>query len=88
MPLSRFVQPIRQTTTSSQLSPTISLRAQRIVGGWLMGCAGMCFGAVVLGGVTRLVTIQSETNTEFCSIIVCTVSTCTTSQYIIFLKMM
>jgi hypothetical protein len=47
-----------------------------------MGCAGMCFGAVVLGGVTRLVTIQSETNTEFCSIIVYTVSTCTTIHHI------
>jgi hypothetical protein len=82
VPLSRFVQPIRQTTTSSQLSPTIPLRAQKIVGGWLMGCAGMCFGAVVLGGVTRLVTIQSETNTEFCSIIVYTVSTCTTIHHI------
>ena len=26
----------------------------RTVGWWLAGCAGMCVGAVVLGGVTRL----------------------------------
>jgi len=26
----------------------------RVVGWWMAGCAGMCFGAVVLGGVTRL----------------------------------
>lgn len=32
----------------------LSPRAQKIVGGWLMGCAGMCFGAIVLGGLTRL----------------------------------
>lgn len=27
--------------------------ASRAVGWWLAGCAGMCVGAVVLGGVTR-----------------------------------
>ncbi|KAK3780862.1 hypothetical protein RRG08_019813 [Elysia crispata] len=32
----------------------ISAQAQKIVGTWLVGCAGMCFGAVILGGVTRL----------------------------------
>jgi cytochrome c oxidase assembly protein subunit 15 len=58
VPLSRFVQPIRQTTTSSQLSPTIPLRAQKIVGGWLMGCAGMCFGAVVLCQVSKFSAIS------------------------------
>ena len=26
----------------------------RIVGHWLLGCAGMAFGAVALGGITRL----------------------------------
>lgn len=26
----------------------------RAVGWWMAGCAGMCFGAVILGGVTRL----------------------------------
>ena len=26
----------------------------RVVGWWMAGCAGMCVGAVVLGGVTRL----------------------------------
>ncbi|XP_066992191.1 heme A synthase COX15 [Anabrus simplex] len=29
-------------------------RAHRVVGYWLLGCSGMVFGAVVLGGVTRL----------------------------------
>ncbi|XP_074640951.1 heme A synthase COX15-like [Tubulanus polymorphus] len=28
--------------------------SEKIVGRWLLGCAGMVFGAVVLGGVTRL----------------------------------
>ncbi|XP_076104618.1 heme A synthase COX15-like [Mytilus galloprovincialis] len=54
LPLSRLIQPLRQTTTISKTNPEIPLRAQKIVGGWLIGCAGMCFGAVILGGVTRL----------------------------------
>lgn len=33
---------------------TNNVRAQKIVGLWLLGCSGMVFGAVVLGGVTRL----------------------------------
>ncbi|CAH1783928.1 unnamed protein product [Owenia fusiformis] len=44
---------LRQTTTSAG-AVEIPARAQKIVGTWLLGCAGMCFGAVVLGGVTRL----------------------------------
>ena len=34
--------------------PCQSVSASRTVGWWLAGCAGMCVGAVVLGGVTRL----------------------------------
>ncbi|XP_073998698.1 heme A synthase COX15 isoform X2 [Rhodnius prolixus] len=33
---------------------TGNVRAKKIVGLWLMGCSGMVFGAVVLGGITRL----------------------------------
>ncbi|CAI5443755.1 unnamed protein product [Caenorhabditis angaria] len=29
-------------------------KSQRRIGWWLMGCAGMCYGAVAIGGVTRL----------------------------------
>jgi len=32
----------------------IPARAQKVVGYWLLGCAGACFAQVVLGGVTRL----------------------------------
>lgn len=39
---------------TSGISEGISTRAQNIVGGWLIGCAGMCFGAIVIGGLTRL----------------------------------
>ncbi|XP_041368835.1 cytochrome c oxidase assembly protein COX15 homolog [Gigantopelta aegis] len=48
-----LVNLIQRTTTQAQFSD-ISPQAQKIVGWWLMGCAVMCFGAVVLGGVTRL----------------------------------
>lgn len=37
---------------SAQVS--VSITTKRVVGKWLFGCAGMVFGAVVLGGVTRL----------------------------------
>ncbi|KAL3865180.1 hypothetical protein ACJMK2_006797 [Sinanodonta woodiana] len=54
----KIVQQFRPTTTSAvnvgTLSPEIPLKAQKIIGKWLLGCAGMCFGAVVLGGITRL----------------------------------
>ncbi|KAH9520117.1 Cytochrome c oxidase assembly protein cox15 [Bulinus truncatus] len=49
---STLLSPVR--TFTSKLTDAESLRAQKIVGGWLIGCAGMCFGAVILGGVTRL----------------------------------
>ncbi len=41
-------------TSSSSPSPSVPAAPPRFVGGWLLGCAGMAFGAVVLGGVTRL----------------------------------
>ncbi|XP_056004711.1 cytochrome c oxidase assembly protein COX15 homolog [Ostrea edulis] len=45
-------QSIRGTTTQVATAPFS--RQQKIIGGWLFGCAGMCVGAVILGGVTRL----------------------------------
>lgn len=44
---------VRSTVTEA-LPQALSNRSQKIVGTWLIGCAGMCFGAVILGGVTRL----------------------------------
>merc|ERR1719365_338668 len=45
-------------TLAMPISPAIGrtepIAASRAVGWWLGGCAGMCVGAVVLGGVTRL----------------------------------
>lgn len=35
-------------------NPGQSARQQRTVGFWLLGCAGMVYGAVALGGLTRL----------------------------------
>lgn len=34
---------------AEKLTPT----QRRTVGAWLLGCAGMVYGAVALGGVTR-----------------------------------
>ncbi|XP_013409546.1 cytochrome c oxidase assembly protein COX15 homolog [Lingula anatina] len=55
------LQFLRRTGTSSVnstvkqgLADGLSDRARKAVGWWLFGCAGMCFGAVALGGVTRL----------------------------------
>ncbi|XP_040580590.1 heme A synthase COX15 isoform X2 [Lepeophtheirus salmonis] len=36
------------------VAPMAIRETPRIVGVWLGGCAGMCFGAVILGGLTRL----------------------------------
>lgn len=48
-------QVIRQSANSAgAAAPEISQKAQKIVGGWLLTCAGMCAGAVLLGGITRL----------------------------------
>jgi len=40
--------------TASVAAPATTQTTSRVVGWWMAGCAGMCFGAVVLGGVTRL----------------------------------
>jgi cytochrome c oxidase assembly protein subunit 15 len=47
---------IRFTTTKAVVTDVRQLpnHGRKIVGTWLLGCAGMCFGALVLGGVTRL----------------------------------
>ncbi|KAK9508854.1 hypothetical protein O3M35_006314 [Rhynocoris fuscipes] len=52
----QFGKPIvRPTETlAANAIATSSVKAQKIVGYWLLGCSGMVFGAVVLGGVTRL----------------------------------
>lgn len=48
-------QHIRKVLTKAGFGgKEISLHDQKIVGYWLMGCAGMVVGAVILGGVTRL----------------------------------
>lgn len=44
----------QSATTAGTVAQGIPVRAQKIVGGWLLTCAGMCVGAVILGGVTRL----------------------------------
>lgn len=44
----------RFVVLGSPLSEGISNRARKIVGGWLLGTAGMVFGAVTVGGLTRL----------------------------------
>jgi len=45
----------RRSTVTLTMSPTTTSESvSRVVGWWLAGCAGMCVGAVVLGGVTRL----------------------------------
>ncbi|XP_055386801.1 cytochrome c oxidase assembly protein COX15 homolog [Condylostylus longicornis] len=36
------------------MSGEISSKGRKLVGGWLVGCSGMVFVAVILGGVTRL----------------------------------
>lgn len=45
---------VRGHTTAVPLVQSHSLASPRVVGWWLAGCAGMCAGAVILGGVTRL----------------------------------
>ena len=39
---------------STSMAHGVSEKSQKLVGSWLIGCAGMCFGAVTLGGITRL----------------------------------
>ncbi|XP_019631670.1 PREDICTED: cytochrome c oxidase assembly protein COX15 homolog [Branchiostoma belcheri] len=49
---------LRQTTTSAGVAAPvpqqIPARAEKIVGSWLLVSAGMVFGAVAIGGLTRL----------------------------------
>lgn len=40
--------------TTSVVAQHIPPHGQKAVGRWLLGCAGMCFGAVTIGGITRL----------------------------------
>ena len=47
-------QVFRRWTATAAVAPSVSVPVSRAVGWWLGGCAGMCVGAVVLGGVTRL----------------------------------
>ncbi|KAG1660950.1 Cytochrome c oxidase assembly protein COX15 [Nymphon striatum] len=54
-----FIKCLRKHSTQNidqigSTLPGISSKAQKIVGWWLAGCSGMVFGAVILGGVTRL----------------------------------
>jgi hypothetical protein len=48
-------QVVRQTTNAAAQESISSIPpyAEKLVGKWLLTCAGMAFGAVVLGGVTR-----------------------------------
>jgi len=43
-----------QATVVAEIGGKTDAGVSRVVGWWLAGCAGMCVGAVVLGGVTRL----------------------------------
>jgi hypothetical protein len=44
----------------------VPIRERKIVGRWLLGCAGMCFGAVVIGGITRYFVMYSFVLFLFC----------------------
>lgn len=64
--LLRGWQAFKQTTTQTAVGKVtvdnIPAHGKKIVGYWLIGCAGMVFGAVVLGGVTRLVQLFVSSN--------------------------
>ncbi|XP_046385485.1 cytochrome c oxidase assembly protein COX15 homolog [Ischnura elegans] len=46
---------IRQNVThAGEVVNKVPVKSERIIGYWLLGCSGMVFTAVVLGGVTRL----------------------------------
>ncbi|XP_064465806.1 heme A synthase COX15-like [Ornithodoros turicata] len=47
------VQKFRVQVTLAAPSDTVT-KADKLVGGWLLACSGMAFGAVVIGGITRL----------------------------------
>ncbi|XP_071449066.1 heme A synthase COX15 [Hetaerina americana] len=42
------------TTQAKEVAHALPLKTDKIVGYWLLGCSGMVFTAVILGGVTRL----------------------------------
>lgn len=44
----------QSTTVSASATVQVPKNATKTIGWWLVGCSGMVFGAVVLGGVTRL----------------------------------
>lgn len=48
------LQSLPRVHSTVSVSAAIPRYAEKIVGGWLLGCCGMVVGAVVLGGVTRL----------------------------------
>ncbi|KAE8741189.1 hypothetical protein FOCC_FOCC013268 [Frankliniella occidentalis] len=50
----KFTHPIRQNSSASVQVNAIPQNADKAVGLWLLGCSGMVFVAVILGGVTRL----------------------------------
>ena len=52
MPLVRLWR--NNVSINQQISETLSPRARRCVGGWLVACSGLTYATVVVGGVTRL----------------------------------
>uniref|UniRef100_A0A914UZZ7 Cytochrome c oxidase assembly protein COX15 n=1 Tax=Plectus sambesii TaxID=2011161 RepID=A0A914UZZ7_9BILA len=44
----------RFVVLGTSLTEGQTVRQRKIIGAWLLGCAGMVYGAVALGGVTRL----------------------------------
>ncbi|VDM50793.1 unnamed protein product [Toxocara canis] len=52
----RFRQKVskRYVILGTQLTEGQTASQRRVIGAWLLGCAGMVYGAVALGGVTRL----------------------------------
>ncbi len=52
--LPKVRQSLRKLSTPAMNSETLAPKAPRAVGYWLLGCSGMTFAMVTLGGVTRL----------------------------------
>uniref|UniRef100_A0A8D8LTK6 Cytochrome c oxidase assembly protein COX15 homolog n=1 Tax=Cacopsylla melanoneura TaxID=428564 RepID=A0A8D8LTK6_9HEMI len=50
----RWSSHVATSVSKTMSNPTILAQPSRSTGYWLLGCSGMVFGAVVLGGVTRL----------------------------------
>ncbi|CAD6192459.1 unnamed protein product [Caenorhabditis auriculariae] len=54
-PLSSSMRELwRPLRSFGQSARPVEEKSRRRIGWWLMGCAGMCYGAVAIGGVTRL----------------------------------